>query len=158
MLKYFNEELQGKEIRVPFKSTLSKEDKVRDKDRAGYTASCLHSESYESKSHKRVYCSENHRPSQCKKVTNRQSRIDILKISYRCFLCLKSEHTLKTCSAKYICRKCNRKHHISICDKGEKPQFCLTQEVSGAMSMKKVRKHLKSDSHLPEKNSFYLLQ
>ena len=71
---------------------------------------------------------------------------------------MKSGHTLKTCSAKYICRKCNGKHHISICDKGEKPQFCLTQEVSGAMSMKKVRKHLKSDSHLPEKNSFYLLQ
>ena len=69
MLKYFNEELQGKEIRVPFKSTLSKEDKVRDKDRAGYTASCLHSESYESKSDKCIYCSENHSPSQCEKVT-----------------------------------------------------------------------------------------
>ena len=26
---------------------------------------------------------------------------------------------LKTCSAKYICRKCNGKHHISICDKGK---------------------------------------
>ena len=32
---------------------------------------------------------------------------------------MKSGHTLKTCSAKYICRKCNGKHHISICDKGE---------------------------------------
>ena len=52
-------------------------------------------------------------------MTNRQSRIDILKISYRCFLCLKSGHTFKTCSAKYICRKCNGKHHISICDKEE---------------------------------------
>ena len=49
----------------------------------------------------------------------RQSRIDILKTSYRFFLCLKSGHTLKTCSAKYICRKCNGKHHICICDKGE---------------------------------------
>ena len=53
------------------------------------------------------------------KLTNRQSRTDILKKSYRCFLCLKTGHTLKTCSAKYICRKCNGKHHISICDKGE---------------------------------------
>ena len=50
----------------------------------------------------------------------RQSRIDHLKNkSYRCFLCLKSGHTIEKCSAKYICRKCNGKHHISICDKGE---------------------------------------
>ena len=120
MLKYFNEELQAKEICVPFKSTSSEKDEVKDKNRAGYTVSFLHSESYESKSHKRVYCSENHRPSQCKKVTNRQSRIDILNKSYRCFLFLKSRHVLKMCSAKYICRKCNRKHYISICDQGEK--------------------------------------
>ena len=52
-------------------------------------------------------------------MTNRQSRTDILKKFHRCFLCLKTGHTLKTCSAKYICRKCNGKHHISICDKGE---------------------------------------
>ena len=69
MLKYFNEELQAKEICVPFKSTSSEKDKVKDKNRVGYTASCLHSESHESKSHKCVYCSENHSPSQCKKVT-----------------------------------------------------------------------------------------
>ena len=120
MLKYFIKDLQAKEICVPFKSTSSEKDEVKDKNRAGYTVSFLHSESYESKSHKRVYCSENHRPSQCKKVTNRQSRIDILNKSYRCFLFLKSRHVLKMCSAKYICRKCNRKHYISICDQGEK--------------------------------------
>ena len=119
MLKYFNKELQAKEICVPFKSTSSEKDEVKDKNRASYTASCLHSESYESKSHKCVYCSDNHRPSQCRKVTNRQSRINMLRKSYRCFLCLKSGHTLKTCSAEYICRKCNGKHHISNCDKAE---------------------------------------
>ena len=94
MLKYFNEELQAKDICVPFKSKSSEKDEVEDKNRAGYTASCLHSESYESKSHKRVYCSENRRPSQCKKVTNRQSRIGILKKYCRCFLCSTSGHTL----------------------------------------------------------------
>ena len=68
MLKYFNEELQAKKICVPFKSTSNEKDKVKVKNRAGHTASCL---DYESKSHKCVYSSENHRPSQCKKVTNR---------------------------------------------------------------------------------------
>ena len=48
-----------------------------------------------SKIPKCVYCSENHSVSHCKKVTNRQSRIHILK----------SGHTLKTCPPKYICRK-----------------------------------------------------
>ena len=41
-------------------------------------------------------------PSQCKKVTNRQPRIDNLKKSYRCFLYLKSGHALKTCSANVM--------------------------------------------------------
>ena len=83
MLKYFNEKLQAKEIGVPFKSTSNEKDKVKDKNRASYTVSCLLSESYESESKKCVCCSENPSPSQCKKVTNKQPRIDILKKSYR---------------------------------------------------------------------------
>ena len=47
MLKYFNKELQAKEICVPFKSTSAEKDKVKQKHLAGYTASCLHSKSYE---------------------------------------------------------------------------------------------------------------
>ena len=50
---------QAKEICVPFKSTSSEKDKVKDKNRVGFTASCLHSESCESKSHKCVYFLEN---------------------------------------------------------------------------------------------------
>ena len=64
------------------------------------------------------------------KLTNRQSRTDILKKSYRCFLGLKTGHTLQTCSAKYICRKCNGKHHISICDKGENRNSYAPQKKS----------------------------
>ena len=67
MLKYFNKELQAKEICVPFKNTSIEKVKVKDKNRAGYTASCLNSESHDSKSHKCVYCSENHSPFQCKR-------------------------------------------------------------------------------------------
>ena len=39
MLNYFNEELQAKELE-------NEKDKVKDKNGAGYTASCLHSEYY----------------------------------------------------------------------------------------------------------------
>ena len=44
MLKFFNEELQAKEICVPLKSYINKKDKVKYKNTSGYTASCLHSE------------------------------------------------------------------------------------------------------------------
>ena len=39
MLKYFNKELQAKEICAPFKNISNEKDNVRDKNRAGYTAS-----------------------------------------------------------------------------------------------------------------------
>ena len=39
MLKYFNEALQAKEICAPFKNISNEKDNVRDKNRAGYTAS-----------------------------------------------------------------------------------------------------------------------
>ena len=35
MLKYFNEELQAKEIWVPFKNKSREKDQVKDKNRAG---------------------------------------------------------------------------------------------------------------------------
>ena len=47
MLKNFNKELQAKEICGPFKSTSTEKDKVKEKNLAGYTASCLYSKSYE---------------------------------------------------------------------------------------------------------------
>ena len=55
--------------------TLVKTNKVKNMENyTGYAASCLHSERYESKTHKCVYCSENCSQSfPVQKVTNRQS-------------------------------------------------------------------------------------
>ena len=50
---------------------------------------------YEWEIQKYVYCPENCSPSQCKKMTNRQSQVDILKRSYRCFPCLNQDTPLK---------------------------------------------------------------
>ena len=119
MLKYFNEELQAKEICAPFKKD-SEKDKQRFKDGKYYTGSSLYAESDTKNQNKCVYCLDYHTPSQCKKVTNRQSRIEILKRFSKCFLCLKSGHVLKNCPSKYICKKCNGRHHISICETLEK--------------------------------------
>ena len=32
-----------------------------------------------------------------------------------CFTCFSKEHLASSCKLHYICRKCNGKHHISIC-------------------------------------------
>ena len=63
-LKHFNEELQVTEMFVLFKSASNEKEKLKYENRAGYTASCLRnesSESYISKSHKCVYCSQSFR-------------------------------------------------------------------------------------------------
>ena len=32
---------------------------------------------------------------------------------------MKSGHLAKNCSSKYVCHKCNQRHHISICTQDE---------------------------------------
>ena len=60
---------------------------------------------------------EGHFPSRCSKVSNHQSRKDILGKKGRCFICLDSRHVAKNCNSTYVCERCNKgKHHISICE------------------------------------------
>ena len=43
------------------------------------------------------------------------ARKQILRQKGLCFICFNSEHLAKMCKSSYKCRKCNGKHHISIC-------------------------------------------
>ena len=43
------------------------------------------------------------------------SRKKILRQKVLCFICFSKEHLASSCKFHYICRKCNGKHHISIC-------------------------------------------
>ena len=63
--------------------------------------------------------SESHSLSQCGKVSNMKSHIEILGKNSRCFLCLKSRHIFKNCTSSYICWKWEGKH-ISLCSKLKK--------------------------------------
>ena len=59
--------------------------------------------------------------SQCKPtLTKIDSRKLILRKSGRCFLCLRQGHLVRDCPAKMKCFKCEKKHHVSICDLTEK--------------------------------------
>ena len=71
------------------------------------------------------------------KVSNVKSRIEI-DVS-RCFLCLKSAHVFKNCTSSYIYRKCDGKHHISLCSKLKKDQ---EKDESSAKSTDNVVAHV----------------
>ncbi|XP_053388885.1 uncharacterized protein LOC123544379 [Mercenaria mercenaria] len=63
-----------------------------------------------------VFCSEQHSPIDCTKVTTYQSRIDIFKNKQLCFNCLGS-HQVSKCRSNFRCRRCQRKHYTSIRDR-----------------------------------------
>ena len=73
------------------------------------------------------------------KVYNVKSRIEILRKKSRCFLCLKSGHIFKNCISSYTCRKCDGKHHISLCSKLKKDQ---EKDESSAKSTDNVVAHV----------------
>lgn len=63
-----------------------------------------------------VYCDSNeHLPSDCQVVHEIKARVEVLKQSRRCFICLRKFHNAKTCRGRRKCRKCFKYHHISIC-------------------------------------------
>ena len=52
----------------------------------------------------------------CEKVTSIQARKEMLKKEGRCFLCLASGHRVSQCNPNKKCRRCQRRHHQSICE------------------------------------------
>ncbi|XP_057297885.1 uncharacterized protein LOC130628870 [Hydractinia symbiolongicarpus] len=69
-----------------------------------------------------VFCHDSHSPSRCSKVTNVQTRSQIMKKEGRCFFCLQHGHISKNCCSNYICNRCGRRHHISLCMKEKRAE------------------------------------
>ena len=80
-----------------------------------------------------VYCnSEDHRPAECKKVTDLKQRRKILSEKKLCFNCTGARHRAHECPSKRSCQHCCGKHHSSICDKmpGNNQMMLATGEGS----------------------------
>ena len=135
LLKYFKEELHTKENCLTFspgnpsyQGTVHKGSETR-KKYLPVTASALFSQS---NSHPVcVYCNQEHSSSQCSQITDIKARKAIIRQKARCFVCTKSGHLAKSCPSNYTCRKCSRKHHISLCESG-KPQVRMLDGKSKA--------------------------
>ena len=64
-----------------------------------------------------------HLSANCKTVTNVIARMDILKRSGRCFVCLKKNHISKKCQSNKKCFKCEKWHDVSLCNDQRRPNF-----------------------------------
>ena len=68
-----------------------------------------------------VYCKAKHFSASCEAITDVTARLDILRKEGRCFLCLSRGHHVSNCTSTRRCRKCNQKHHQSICKATNEP-------------------------------------
>ena len=65
-----------------------------------------------------AFCeTKGHWAQDCRQVTNTRERIEKLKASNRCFLCLNRGHAVRQCTkkGKAMCTLCKGSHHKSIC-------------------------------------------
>ena len=67
-----------------------------------------------------VYCKGNHFSASYQVVKTVEERKVILIRDGRCFVCLKPQHCAQNCDSNKKCRKCNRRHHQSLCDQSKK--------------------------------------
>ncbi|XP_028417209.1 uncharacterized protein LOC114541492 [Dendronephthya gigantea] len=65
-----------------------------------------------------AYCTGNHKSEECRKVTDRKEKLELLRKFNRCFKCINKGHVAKNCRARNsTCHVCGGPHHVSICEK-----------------------------------------
>ena len=79
------------------------------------TVSSFHVKEHSSGNRQCYFCEGEHLSYQCDKVVDPNKRKQILSKQKRCFVCLKKGHRANSCNSNRRCRKCNNKHHQSIC-------------------------------------------
>ena len=61
-----------------------------------------------------TYCKCSHIANQCTVVKDHQQRTSIVKTAGLCFNCL-AHHKVSQCTSRRRCKRCNQKHHTSLC-------------------------------------------
>jgi hypothetical protein len=65
------------------------------------------------------FCSQPHLSSACEIVVDPGERKRILMKAGRCFICLRKYHRSRECRSAMKCSKCNGRHHVSLCVRGQ---------------------------------------
>lgn len=69
---------------------------------------------YSDKKRPCIYCTGVHFPGDCTIISDVNARLNIVKQKKKCFNCL-GKHGVSECKSRNRCKKCNKKHHTSIC-------------------------------------------
>lgn len=80
-----------------------------------------------------AFCeSYGHWAQDCQKITGSRQRMEKLRKSTLCFLCLKCGHIASNCGEKdrAQCIKCKRSHHRLICDEEEERKNTLATQTN----------------------------
>ena len=62
-----------------------------------------------------VFCEKEHPSVKCEVVTDTAARRGILRRKWKCFLCLRSGHIMRSCPSKLRCFKCGGFYHTALC-------------------------------------------
>ena len=116
LLEALAKELEVRESHGSLLQTVGQEKATRPRrEEVPPTASSLLVDGRHNGRRKCVYCWEEHAPENCSNVRDVSERKGILSKYARCFVCLKSNHRAFECRSRLPCKRCNGRHHISIC-------------------------------------------
>ena len=66
-----------------------------------------------------VFCGgNNHNSNRSMKVTDPSARKQVIFQKSLCYICMSLKHKASKCNASHICKRCNGRQHISICQQG----------------------------------------
>ena len=82
-----------------------------------------------------VFCNyTNHQAKDCLKVLDLAKRREIVQSKKLCYVCLREGHMANKCKAKR-CEKCDRSHHVAVCDRSEKTSIPVRDFSEKSMGM-----------------------
>ena len=81
-----------------------------------------------------AFCQQSHSPTDCGSVPDLNGRKRILRNSGCSFNCLRKNHLSRNCRSVSKCKRCQGKHHTSICERGsqsrENPSLATPTELN----------------------------
>ena len=92
---------------------------IRSSDKSLRDSNAFNTQLGDARPHGCVYCeSTDHKPHECTKVSHPDERRKYFLRKRLCFNCAGDDHRATECKSRKTCLFCKRRHHTSICDRG----------------------------------------
>ena len=92
---------------------------IRSSDKSLCESNAFNTQLGDARPHGCVYCeSTDHKPHECTKISHPDERRKYFLKKRLCFNCAGDDHRAMECKSRKTCLFCKRRHHTSICDRG----------------------------------------